>query len=176
MFHVRSRIINSFFEYFKENPISIPHILIKPTEEDGVASGFFHKYSKDGLCTAGMVLKIKPDHHIHLLMGAGVGSNTKVGIISLWALLLVTRKKGILNVKIWRDSRVMIDWVIGFSSLHVINLEHWMEKIEGLKDYFSYISFNHIYREHNGQADSLSKKSIGVLDGSLFFEEYIDDG
>ena len=71
-----------------------------------------------------MVLKIKSDHHIHLLIGTGVGSNTKVGIISLWALLLVTRKKGILNVKIWGDSRVMIDWVIGFSSLHVVNLEH----------------------------------------------------
>ena len=93
MFHVRSRIINSFFEYFKENPISIPHILIKLVEEDGVASGFFHKYSKDGLCTVGMVLEIKPDHRIHLLMGVGVGSNTKVGLISLWGILWATRKR-----------------------------------------------------------------------------------
>ena len=70
----------------------------------------------------------------------------------------------------------MIDWVAGHLFLQVINLDLWMEKIEGLKDYFSYISFNHIYREKNGQADALSKKSIGALDGSLFFEEYFDDG
>ena len=40
VFHVDSRIISSFFDYFKENHISTTHILVKPTEEDGLASGF----------------------------------------------------------------------------------------------------------------------------------------
>ena len=69
----------------------------------------------------------------------------------------------------------MIHWAAGLSSLQVISLEHWVTQIEGLKLSFSYISFNHIYRDLNSQVDSLLKKVIGAMDGILHFLELFDD-
>ena len=42
-------------------------------------------------------------------------------------------------------------------------------------DAFDDISFAHIFRELNRQADYLSKKEIGPMDGFIFFEEVFVD-
>lgn len=58
-----------------------------------------------------MVVLIKKDHIINLWMGDGMGNNTKVELISLWGLRWFSRKRGILEIHIVWDSKVVIDWV-----------------------------------------------------------------
>ena len=56
-------------------------------------------------------------------------------------------------------------------SLHFYN---WMRKIRALIQPFQGISFRHIYRIFNEEADSLSKESIGEMDGIIQFSKFVD--
>ena len=40
---------------------------------------------------------------------------------------------------------------------------------------FSHITFKHIYRELNDEADRLSKKGICELDGNIYFKDLRDE-
>jgi len=77
----------------------------------------------------------------------------------------------IQDIQIFGDSRVVIDWLAGKSVLHSINLLHWCSRIKNILTFFSHISFFHIYREHNSEADYLSEKGIGGAPGVFYFEE-----
>ena len=49
-------------------------------------------------------------------------------------------------------------------------LENWMGNVRKLVYEFSHITFKHIYRELNDEADRLSKKGIGELDGNIILK------
>ena len=103
-------------------------------------------------------------------MVVGRGNNTKASFLAFWGLLWFTRKRGIFRVKIYGDLRVVIDWTNAHFEMHTIHLEHWLDKIHVLIEDFVEISFEHIYRELNMQANFLSKNVIGPMDGHIFFE------
>lgn len=58
------------------------------------------------------------------------------------------------------DSKIIIDWILGKSKLRVLNLHYWMVKVEDFCREFQAISFFHVFREFNLQADTLSKKGL----------------
>jgi len=45
--------------------------------------------------------------------------------------------------------------------------------IRSITPYFSFLSFSHIYREHNKDADTLSKRGLGGQVGILHFIEKV---
>jgi hypothetical protein len=51
--------------------------------------------------------------------------------------------------------------------LQAVNSDGWKLKIKELTQNFKEISFHHIYREHNKEADSLSKRELKEPKGSL---------
>ena len=64
--------------------------------------------------------------------------------------------------KIWvfGDSKILIDHMNQKATLNPGMLSHWIERIHALKRTFSVISFSHVYREKNNEADRLSKKGL----------------
>jgi len=93
-------------------------------------------------------------------------------LVAASALLYWARHLDVRDIRIFRDSRVVIDWLDGKSNIHSINLLHWCARIRKLLTGFSFTSFCHIYREYNMDADVLSKRGLGGLpDHILSFEE-----
>jgi hypothetical protein len=50
----------------------------------------------------------------------------------------------------------------------------WLDQIQELKVSFNCITFAHIYREGNGEADTLSKKALQILEGKIQYNKWID--
>lgn len=60
-----------------------------------------------------------------------------------------------MEIKVYVDSKVIIDWI----NEKTISLNSWFDKIKELVYTFSRISFEHIYRDHNVQADFIKESS-----------------
>ena len=52
-------------------------------------------------------------------------------------------------------------------SLNTLELSHWLDNIMLKKNAFSWIYFDHVYREFNQEADDLSKLDLGDMDGII---------
>ena len=53
------------------------------------------------------------------------------------------------------DSKDIVDWDKNSQQLHIVELYHWLRRVEDLIKKFQHISFYHIYREFNIVADVL---------------------
>lgn len=88
--------------------------------------GFFYGATETGVCGAGMVIFLSPDHYFHLNMRARSGSNTRAELVALWGLLYFTMDMGIVLTHIFGDSQCIIDWAHGNSILRPILLKYWL--------------------------------------------------
>ena len=105
--------------------ILVCHILWE--EQLGVI-GFFDGAQQDGLCGAGMVIRIRNNLSYRLWMGVGKGTNTKAELLALWGLLYFAKKMNILDITILGDSKVIIEWAKYVYSLHTMELQHWVRR------------------------------------------------
>ena len=120
----------------------------------------------DDLGGASFVLHLSDSHFLSFSLGCGKSTNTRAELLALWALLAVSKLLGIPLQTIYGDSLVIINWENTISSLDSPRMSHWCEDIRSLMLNFSPLALNHIYREHNQQADYLSKKAL-VLDSGI---------
>jgi hypothetical protein len=72
------------------------------------------------------------------------------------------------------NSKVTIDWINSKSSLNLIYLNYWKDKIRSLKDKFESIKFMHVHRQFNKVAYILSKKALKGSIGWLYYEVLVD--
>jgi ribonuclease HI len=117
---------------------------------------------------------LSQQHSYHAYFGGGRGTNTKEELLALWGILWLARSKSINQLQVLGDSKVIINWVEGKFKLQILELEHWKRRIGLLKQQFGFISFSHIYRHHNSEADSLSKKAVHISTRTLLIEEWIN--
>jgi hypothetical protein len=73
------------------------------------------------------------------------------------------------------DSKIIIDWLSRKGSLQVISLDCWKDKITDIFTSFQNISFNHVYREENKEADNLSKQALSRDPGKLIYFQCIEE-
>ena len=78
-------------------------------------------------------------------------------------------------VHIYGDSQIIINWAKGISVLTPPNLTHWCRETQKLITSFLDLAFSHIYREHNGMADSLSKTALSFEPGVGGYSEFLND-
>ena len=71
--------------------------------------GYFDGAQNNGLCGAGMVLKLDEFWVFNLWMGACTGTNIRAYLLALWSLLWFVIRLWILHVQIVGDSKVIID-------------------------------------------------------------------
>ena len=70
---------------------------------------FFYGAFAQGIGGEGMVLFISPSHFFHMKLGCGGSTNIRVELLAPWALLLVAKYFGIPEMKIFGDSKVIIN-------------------------------------------------------------------
>ena len=92
--------------------------------------------------------------------------------MELWSLLICAKFWGIKDLQVLGDSRVIINWAMGEAQVKSLELHHWLENTKSLMKDFSFLSFNHVYRELNLEADTLSKIDLGKMDGRLYFSHF----
>jgi hypothetical protein len=72
------------------------------------------------------------------------------------------------------DSKIIIDWCNNRGKLQVISLNCWKVRFRELNKYFSKLSFSHIFREYNMEADKLSKKALKEPEGKIYYSQWED--
>lgn len=134
--------------------------------------GFFDGAALRGSCGVGAVLYLAPMHSYHLSTAAGMGTNTDAELIALWILLWFAQNSTINTLWIFEDSRCIVKWASNKTKLSSIFLIHWKRRVKSLLSAFETINICHLYREFNTTVDSLSRGSLGIMDGLLLCEEY----
>ena len=122
----------------------------------------------------GYCIFLNDTHFLEFSLGVGYVTNTKVELLSLWALLLSSHMMGIPLTHVYGDSQVIINWAMGSTALSPPELVHWCRETKKLISSFQDLSFTHIYREHNWTADRLSKNALSFTQGKGCFMEYIE--
>ena len=82
----------------------------------------------------------------------------------------VSSSFGIDTLKVYGDSMVIVKWENDLFNLQVVDFHNWYLRTNLLLSIFSSIIIDHIYRELNMQVDTLSKQSLGGVEGILFWE------
>ena len=101
----------------------------------------------------------------------GIDSNNAAEFCSLWQGLKIARDKGIGNITVFGDSRLLISALINKKSPPHIKLWHIFQKILQLSKYFQNIKYFHVLRVLNMQADKEANsgaaldQSILIIDG-----------
>ena len=122
---------------------------------------------------AGFYLALNESHTFEFAMGGGLCTNTKAGLMALWALLTVSKRMGIPLLNIFGDSTVIINWANYQASLDYPCLSHWCMDTRIMMSCFSIMSIKHTYREHNQRADSLSKEALALLLGVVLSQKFM---
>ena len=123
---------------------------------------------------ASFVILLSSTYFISYFLGCGRSTNTRSQLLALWALLTVSFHLGIPLLSVYGDSQVIISWVNRKASLNAPLLSHWCDDILSLLQLVPLVTINHIYREHNQQADILSKQALMLPHGHRTFFKYLD--
>ena len=67
------------------------------------------------------------------------------------------------------DSQVIINWALGKAQVMSLELNHCLVDTRRIMNKFNILTFNHIYRELNDEADALSKLVLGEMDGRILY-------
>jgi hypothetical protein len=70
------------------------------------------------------------------------------------------------------DSKIIIDWLSGRADFHVADLVSWKERTREATQLIYNLTFSHIYREENNEADTLSKKALFLPSGHICFTRW----
>ena len=130
-------------------------------------TGFLYWGTQSGISGAGVFFRINDEHLFRLKMNCGRGSNTKYELLYISCLSKFASTLGIDILKIYGDSLVIVNWEKKSFSLHVISLFRWCWRIEYLLASFHVMNIDHIFREHNTNADSISKEALGEEEGFI---------
>lgn len=121
---VVSRIVSNYGDYHKEEDHCKRRLPRQPFFFlDGPSSFFDRASQNDGsICGVGALLKINYSCFYKLRMGCGKGSNTRGELLTLWSLVHFSYTKQVSNLRVYGDSKVIIDWVNGSGGLQVAML------------------------------------------------------
>jgi ribonuclease HI len=168
LFSVVHRILDSF----SWQPVTqkvFPNKVCEISQAEGYTLACFDGAAQsNGLCCgAGGTFKTHPSRITKWFINCGAGSNTKAELMGLWVTLTLATIWSINKLQILGDSKVIIDWINQIGNLQAVNIDCWKQKMKDLAKNFKDISFQHIYRVHNKEADLLSKRVLNEIEGRL---------
>jgi ribonuclease HI len=139
-------------------------------DEGGTVGWFDGATSSTGLNSgAGGIIRINEQSRYKWLLNCGPGTNTRAELLGVWALLPLASHLSIQELHVLGDSKIIIDWLKGKGRLQVVSLDCWMDSISILINLFHNLSFAHVYRIDNQEANSQSKKALLKEPGKLIY-------
>jgi ribonuclease HI len=149
---------------------------VKKHIPEGMPTGWFDGAAQsNGLQSgAGGLISISKNSHYRWTFNCGPGTNTRAELLGVWATLHLATRLNIEVLQIFGDSIIVIDWLNSRGKLQVISLLGWKDRIRELQSTFRKINFNHTYREHNKEADLLSKAALQKQAGIITFNHWVD--
>jgi ribonuclease HI len=124
----------------------------------------------DGIqCGVGGVLKTPDLFVFRWVYNCGGGTNTRAELLGVWATLLLASHLSFHRLQVLGDSKVVIDWLSNRGRLQESAIEDWKSRIKDLIKHFHAISFVHIFREFNMEADLLSKQALREPEGRITY-------
>ena len=142
---------------------------IVPVIDKSTLWEFFYEASQGEptISGAGGVIHLYETHKISFKLGLGRATNSKAEISMLWATLNIAKDKQIDKLNIYGDSKIVIEWVQIRNNIIAPHLQNLLRAIRSLHPSFETIQFNHIYREFNTEADTLSKMALAIQPGII---------
>jgi ribonuclease HI len=125
------------------------------------------------LCGAGGEIVLNSHSCIRWTLNCGHGSNTKAELLGAW-VSLVLASRYTEDMILLGDSKLIIDWLNGRADFQVAVLGSWKERTKEAALSYKNLSFQHIFREENSEADSLSKNSLHLPSGYICFAFWED--
>jgi ribonuclease HI len=120
-----------------------------------------------GSCGAGGSFKSHPSRVTSWFLNCGIGTNNRAELMGLWAALYLASGWSLSHLHVLGDSRIIIDWISQKTKLLSVHNDSWMAKTLMLSKSFSDISYHHIPRSLNCEADALSKRALKGVVGRL---------
>lgn len=95
-------------------------------------------------------------------MGLSEGTNNFEELITLGHLLHFSLGYNCMNLNIYGDSKVIVNWFNNIIVCHSHTLSNILDEMNIFKAQFNIISCNHIYRKHNSSVGRLSKEAMAL--------------
>ena len=92
----------------------------------------------------------------------GQATNNKAELTDLWATLMIAKDKQIAKLSIHGDSTTVIEWTQERNNIQAPHVQNMLRVIRSMQTFFASLKFNHIYREFNTEADTLSKQALAI--------------
>lgn len=154
------KIIPSYFSYNQNmSQQKIQHMAPSPSPPLLFPRAHFDGAAKDGNCACGVFISFSKDHHFSIFWNGGRGTNNKAEVMTLHGLLFFYSFMEFGPLKVYGDSKAIIDHVNGLQKITKDNLTGWLHRITSLWDSVSF-PIAHIKRNQNVQADALSKQGL----------------
>lgn len=103
-----------------------------------------------------------------------MGSNNYSEILALLLLLILEKKEDVKCLQVFGDSQLVIDWDNDRKECHNLGLSLILAEIKTLKASMENISFSHISRDKNAEADLHSKAGLELRSGQWIIQKVID--
>jgi len=125
-----SKILGLYNDYGGgDQPAVREHRVINPLLIDSYPVGFFDGVAQGNKGGCGFRLWIDESHSFKGWTGVDGCLNNFSELVAAWAILFWSKRMNIKEIRIFGDSRVVIDWLDGKSAIHSINLLHWCDRI-----------------------------------------------
>ena len=111
-------------------------------------------------CGGGACLFLNQSHYFQISLGLGVGTNNYAELMTLKLLLCFAIERNCRQLQDFGDSMVVINWLNKIHKCRTATLDALYEETTRSLSFFETISFTHVYRERNVDADKLSKKGL----------------
>jgi len=132
---------------------------------------FFDGAANQAGCGGGFILHINEHHRYLAKMGFRNGSNNYAEISAIHNLLHFALLHQHTKINIFGDSMVVVNWINNVTTCHTHTLSNILHDALTLKTAFNHFSCLHIYREHNSEADKLSKEASTLPRGEWIIVE-----
>jgi hypothetical protein len=91
--------------------------------------------------------------------------------MTLLLLLKTTKEYDLKSIQLFGDSMNVINWVQENTTLPQYFIAAYLREIHNLLDTFDHFSIQHVYRNKNTIADTLSKEGLNLTFGQWHFTE-----
>jgi hypothetical protein len=92
--------------------------------------------------------------------------------MALKLLMKCALDRNVSRIHIFGDSSLVINWMARTSLLQNVGLRPLGDNLKEISSSFDFISYTHVFREHNTVADTLSKEGQFLSEGHMTLIEF----